>query len=205
MRHARSGGDDLWRDRRARDGDAGRDDRDPAPLARQRPSCFRRRARFGRHLERRGPFAPGRARHGNKARALAGVPAQRRPSRRDLRAQPWAQGQRSHDRQGGDHPRGRRPQRGSRPDAQAQRQAVAGAARRLGCRRHLALRLAEGPAGVVAEGGGPHPDAEIKASIQADLDKLALGARASVRVEVAKGVVTFEGAITTSACARASR
>jgi len=41
-----------------------------------------------------------------------------------------------------------------------------------------------------------HPDAEIKASIQDELDKLGWAPRASVRVEVAGGVVTFEGAIT---------
>jgi CBS domain-containing protein len=43
---------------------------------------------------------------------------------------------------------------------------------------------------------GPHPAAEIKAAIQADLDKLGWAPRASVRVEVANGVVTFAGAIT---------
>ena len=43
---------------------------------------------------------------------------------------------------------------------------------------------------------GPHPDAEIKAAIQAQLDKLDWAPRASVRVEVANGVVTFSGAIT---------
>jgi CBS domain-containing protein len=42
----------------------------------------------------------------------------------------------------------------------------------------------------------PHPDAEIKAAIQVELDKLGWAPRASVRVEVANGVVTFEGAIT---------
>jgi CBS domain-containing protein len=42
----------------------------------------------------------------------------------------------------------------------------------------------------------PHPDAEIKAAIQAELDKLGWAPRASVRVEVANGVVTFAGAIT---------
>ena len=43
---------------------------------------------------------------------------------------------------------------------------------------------------------GPHPDAEIKAAIQAELDKLDWAPRASVRVEVAGGVVTLNGAIT---------
>ncbi len=42
----------------------------------------------------------------------------------------------------------------------------------------------------------PHPDVEIKAAIQAELDKLGWAPRASVRVEVANGVVTFAGAIT---------
>ena len=41
-----------------------------------------------------------------------------------------------------------------------------------------------------------HPDAEIKAAIEAELDKLAWAPRASVRVEVQKGVVTYDGAIT---------
>ena len=41
-----------------------------------------------------------------------------------------------------------------------------------------------------------HPDAEIKAAIQAELDKLEWAPRASVRVEVANGVVTFGGSIT---------
>jgi CBS-domain-containing membrane protein len=43
---------------------------------------------------------------------------------------------------------------------------------------------------------GSHPDAEIKAAIQAELDKLEWAPRASVRVEVANGVVTFAGSIT---------
>jgi len=43
---------------------------------------------------------------------------------------------------------------------------------------------------------GPHPDAEIKAAIQAEIDKLTWAPRASVRVDVASGVVTLEGAIT---------
>jgi CBS domain-containing protein len=43
---------------------------------------------------------------------------------------------------------------------------------------------------------GPHPDAEIKAAIQAELDKLDWAPRASVRVEVQDGVATFSGAIT---------
>jgi CBS domain-containing protein len=43
---------------------------------------------------------------------------------------------------------------------------------------------------------GPHPDAEIKATIQAELDKLDWTPRASVRVEVQNGVATFSGAIT---------
>jgi predicted transcriptional regulator len=43
---------------------------------------------------------------------------------------------------------------------------------------------------------GPHPDGEIKSMIQAELDKLEWAPRASVRVEVVNGVVTFGGAIT---------
>jgi CBS domain-containing protein len=42
----------------------------------------------------------------------------------------------------------------------------------------------------------PHSDAEIKAAVQAELDKLGWAPRASVRVDVANGVVTFGGAIT---------
>ena len=45
-----------------------------------------------------------------------------------------------------------------------------------------------------AEAG--HADAEIKAAIQTELDKLGWAPRASVRVEVMNGAVTFEGAIT---------
>jgi CBS domain-containing protein len=41
-----------------------------------------------------------------------------------------------------------------------------------------------------------HSDAEIRAAIQAQLDKLNWAPRASVRVEVQKGIVTFDGAIT---------
>ena len=41
----------------------------------------------------------------------------------------------------------------------------------------------------------PHSDAEIKAAIQAELDKLEWAPRASVRVEVRNGAVTFAGSI----------
>ena len=41
----------------------------------------------------------------------------------------------------------------------------------------------------------PHSDAEIKAAIQAELDKLDWAPRASVRVEVQNGIVTFAGSI----------
>ena len=41
----------------------------------------------------------------------------------------------------------------------------------------------------------PRSDAEIKAAIQEELDKLDWAPRASVRVEVADGVVTFGGSI----------
>jgi CBS domain-containing protein len=40
------------------------------------------------------------------------------------------------------------------------------------------------------------PDAEIKAAIEAELDKLGWAPRASVRVEVSNGAVTYDGAIT---------
>ena len=46
------------------------------------------------------------------------------------------------------------------------------------------------------DGSAPHSDAQIKAAIQTELDKLEWAPRASVRVEVANGVVTFGGAIT---------
>jgi CBS domain-containing protein len=42
----------------------------------------------------------------------------------------------------------------------------------------------------------PHSDSEIKAAIQSELDKLEWAPRASVRVEVADGVVTFDGSVT---------
>jgi CBS domain-containing protein len=53
--------------------------------------------------------------------------------------------------------------------------------------------------GLLAAASDPnarHPDAEIKAAILAELDKLEWAPRASVRVEVANGVVTFGGSIT---------
>jgi CBS-domain-containing membrane protein len=56
--------------------------------------------------------------------------------------------------------------------------------------------LLKGLLASLPKAGGPHPDAEIKAAIQADLDKLGWAPRASVRVEVTDSVVTFEGAIT---------
>jgi CBS domain-containing protein len=56
--------------------------------------------------------------------------------------------------------------------------------------------LLKGLLASLPKAGAPHPDAEIKASIQAELDKLGWAPRASVRVEVANSVVTFEGAIT---------
>jgi len=46
------------------------------------------------------------------------------------------------------------------------------------------------------KGNGPHPDAEIKAAIEAEIDRQGWAPRASVRVEVESGVVTFGGAIT---------
>ena len=44
--------------------------------------------------------------------------------------------------------------------------------------------------------GGSHPDAEIRAAIRAELDKLSWTPRATVRADVLGGVVTLEGAIT---------
>ena len=43
---------------------------------------------------------------------------------------------------------------------------------------------------------GAHPDAEIKSAIVAELDKLSWAPRASISVDVVKGVVTLGGAIT---------
>ena len=56
--------------------------------------------------------------------------------------------------------------------------------------------LLKGLLAAAPSANAPHPDAEIKAAIQAELDKLGWAPRASVRVEVANGVVTFDGAIT---------
>ena len=56
--------------------------------------------------------------------------------------------------------------------------------------------LLKGLLAAMPKSEGAHPDAEIKAAIQAELDKLGWAPRASVRVEVAQGVVTFDGAIT---------
>jgi CBS-domain-containing membrane protein len=56
--------------------------------------------------------------------------------------------------------------------------------------------LLKGLLAATAAANGPHPDAEIKAAIQAELDTLEWAPRASVRAEVANGVVTFRGSIT---------
>jgi len=56
--------------------------------------------------------------------------------------------------------------------------------------------LLKGLLASLPKAGAPHPDAEIKAAIQAELDKLGWAPRASVRVEVLNGAVTFDGAIT---------
>lgn len=56
--------------------------------------------------------------------------------------------------------------------------------------------LLKGLLAATAPAKGSHPDAEIKAAILAELDKLDWAPRASVRVEVADGVVTFNGAVT---------
>jgi CBS domain-containing protein len=77
------------------------------------------------------------------------------------------------------------------------------------CIKRLAVLRGEKAVGVIsrsdllkglleatARAKGSHPDAEIKAAILAELDKLDWAPRASVRVEVADGVVTFNGAVT---------
>ena len=56
--------------------------------------------------------------------------------------------------------------------------------------------LLKGLLASLPKAGAPHPDAEIKAAIQAELDKLGWAPRASVRVDVMNGAVTFDGAIT---------
>ena len=56
--------------------------------------------------------------------------------------------------------------------------------------------LLKGLLAATPQATGPHSDAEIKAAIQAELDKLDWAPRASVRVEVQNGDVTFDGAIT---------
>ncbi len=43
---------------------------------------------------------------------------------------------------------------------------------------------------------GPHPDAQIKAAIEAEIDRQGWAPRASVRIDIANGAVTFGGAIT---------
>jgi CBS domain-containing protein len=55
--------------------------------------------------------------------------------------------------------------------------------------------LLKGLLASLPKAGGVNPDAEIKASIHAELDKLGWAPKASLRVEVENGVVTFEGAI----------
>lgn len=50
--------------------------------------------------------------------------------------------------------------------------------------------------GALAAPEAGHPDAEIKAAIEAELDRLGWAPRASVRVAVRDGVVTFAGAVT---------
>jgi len=56
--------------------------------------------------------------------------------------------------------------------------------------------LLKGLLAALSKPGGKHSDAAIRAAIQAELDKRAWAPRASIRVEVAAGIVTFEGAIT---------
>ena len=55
--------------------------------------------------------------------------------------------------------------------------------------------LLKGLLAALPKSGGSHPDAEIRAAIQAELDKLSWTPRTTVRADVAGGVVTFEGAI----------
>ena len=75
--------------------------------------------------------------------------------------------------------------------------------------KRLPVRRGEAVVGVIARSDllkalvaalpkpdGSHPDAEIKAAIEAELDKLGWAPRASIRVDVHQGVVTFGGAIT---------
>jgi hypothetical protein len=75
--------------------------------------------------------------------------------------------------------------------------------------KRLPVRRGEAVVGIIArsdllkalvaalpqEGGG-HPDVEIKAAIETELDRLGWAPRASVRVDVRNGAVTFGGAIT---------
>jgi CBS-domain-containing membrane protein len=56
--------------------------------------------------------------------------------------------------------------------------------------------LLKGLLAALPKPGGKRPDAAIKTAIQAELGKLAWAPRATLRFEVARGVVTFEGAIT---------
>jgi CBS domain-containing protein len=56
--------------------------------------------------------------------------------------------------------------------------------------------LLKGLLAALPKPGGKQPDAAIKTAIQTELDKLTWAPRATLRVEVAGGVVTFEGAIT---------
>jgi osmotically-inducible protein OsmY len=55
--------------------------------------------------------------------------------------------------------------------------------------------LLKGLLAATAPADGPHSDDEIKAAIEAELNKLEWAPRASVRVEVQNGVVTFTGSI----------
>ena len=56
--------------------------------------------------------------------------------------------------------------------------------------------LLKGLIAALPKGEEGHPDAEIKAAVEAELDKLGWAPRKSVRVDVRRGAVTFEGAIT---------
>src|SRR5271166_1621523 len=201
--HARSGCDDVWRDRRAGDGGARRGDRDHAALARERPVRVRRRPRAHRRSQRGRSSAPRRARRREAAPALARVPAQRRETGRILRALARSYAH-SHGRKVGEIMTAQvitiaeDAELSEAVDLMLHRNikrlpvlrddAVVGVVSRSDLLKALITALPKAEAG--------HPDAEIRTAIRAELDKLGWAPRASVRVDVKDGAVTFEGAIT---------
>lgn len=56
--------------------------------------------------------------------------------------------------------------------------------------------LLKGLLAAAPDANAPHSDNDIKAAIQSELNKLEWAPRASVRIVVANGVVTFEGSVT---------